>query len=1036
MRLRLLALTFLIVALFLTGPVAAQAPQPPAGDDPNTSAPAPWLDQGWDEFAPRSHRPVADASPDVALGQPGTVYSYQRTFGETQAPYLADAQHLNRPNGLVVDGSNALYVVEEAGHRLVKYDSSGGAVLTLGQAGVGFSWDDFLSAPKGVAVDASGNIWVTISDAVKAFDAAGNLIQVLPENDPWNSGTDNSHFNQPRGIAFDNTGRLFVADRYNHRVQVYTVSGSSLTYQATIGVTGEPGSDNAHFNGPAEIVFDSSNRLYVADVENFRVQRCVLSATWTCSTFHGTGTSGGAANELSWAYGLGRDASGTTIYIADSNNGRVKSCTTSGTCTIPITGVNWPADVAVDAGGTVYVSDYHDFTVRKYNSNGGFLGIFAGVEDVPYVTDGMHYNAPWGVAVAPDGSIYIAESRGYRLIKLNRNGVLQWAVGQPGVHGDDNAHFGSFWSEMEGGLAVDASGRVYVPDRGNQRIQVFNADGSHYLTFGSGGSGNNEFSCPAGVAISPANGDIFVVDQCNQRVQVYTSAWVYRMTLGVVGQTGTDNRHFDWPSGVAVNASGAVFVADLNNYRVQKCTLSANDYACTTFVGETGVSGDDFDHLNPAAVAVGHDGRVVVADVWNTRIQVFDATGAYLTTIGGSYGADSGEMIAPRGVAADQYGNLYVTEHDNHRLRKYAPGVPGWRQANLNGFGDRNNWGAWSLGVFGGKLYASTNNHANGAEVYRLSSTGAWERVATGGLGDASNVGIDRLTEFGGQLYASTWVEDGSGAQIWRSPSGSAGTWSQVAQGGLGSANNTEFMTLTPFGGYLYTGTWVQDSGVHGAEIWRSTTGNNGSWTRVVSNGFDNNPNNAATLSMKVFAGSLYASTFNSSTGGEVWRTGDGVNWTQVNTDGFGSAANSHVVSLEVFGGKLYAGTRNTSTGGEIWRTSNGTSWERVLQGGFGNADNQAIAALVAFRGELIALVGNSSAGPGVWRSSTGGSGSGSKVMDDGFGAGNALRAAWDNHATVFGGALYVGTYTFGNGGGRLWKYLHNRTYLPMLTVQ
>ena len=53
--------------------------------------------------------------------------------------------------------------------------------------------------------------------------------------------------------------------------------------------------------------------------------------------------------------------------------------------------------------------------------------------------------------------------------------------------------------------------------------------------------------------------------------------------------------------------------------------------------------------------------------------------------------------------------------------------------------------------------------------MYRLSSTGAWDRVATGGFGDASNVGIDRLTEFNGQLYASTWVEDGSGAQIWRS---------------------------------------------------------------------------------------------------------------------------------------------------------------------------------------------------------------------------------------------------------------------------
>ena len=61
------------------------------------------------------------------------------------------------------------------------------------------------------------------------------------------------------------------------------------------------------------------------------------------------------------------------------------------------------------------------------------------------------------------------------------------------------------------------------PTRGNQRIQVFTADGSHYLTFGTGGNGNYEFSCPAGVAISPANGDIFVVDHCHQRIQVYTS---------------------------------------------------------------------------------------------------------------------------------------------------------------------------------------------------------------------------------------------------------------------------------------------------------------------------------------------------------------------------------------------------------------------------------------------------------------------------------------------------------------------------------
>ena len=90
-------------------------------------------------------------------------------------------------------------------------------------------------------------------------------------------------------------------------------------------------------------------------------------------------------------------------------------------------------------------------------------------------------------------------------------------------------------------------------------------------------------------------------------------------------------------------------------------------------------------------------------------------------------------------------------------------------------------------------------------------TTGAWDRVATGGFGDASNVGIDRLTEFNGQLYAGTWVEDGSGAQIWRTPSGNAGSWSQVAQGGLGSTNNSRVHDAEPFDGYMYAGTLVTD---------------------------------------------------------------------------------------------------------------------------------------------------------------------------------------------------------------------------------
>jgi len=239
-------------------------------------------------------------------------------------------------------------------------------------------------------------------------------------------------------------------------------------------------------------------------------------------------------------------------------------------------------------------------------------------------------------------------------------------------------------------------------------------------------------------------------------------------------------------------------------------------------------------------------------------------------------------------------------------------------------------------------------------------------------------------------------------------------------------------MTLAPFNGYLYAGTWCWDTSVHGAEIWRSSTGNSGSWTRVVSDGFNGDSNNEAILSVEVFNGYLYAATGNGDTGGEVWRTNDGTTWIQANADGFGDADNTRVVSLEVLNGSLYAGTWNSADGGEIWRTTNGTTWEQVMSDGFGNVDNRDIASLIAFDSYLYAIVGNFNTGPEVWRSSTGNSGSWQKVIDTGFGCGRAAAVDWDNITAVFEDSLYVGTFTWGNGGGQVWLMLH-QAYLPLV---
>ena len=1026
MKARMFTVFALVVglALVLTWAVAAQGPEsgPPSSRSSLFTSSASTRDEGNPKAFHSSGSSLGsviaqDVSPAGTIGEPGLSFRYVRTFGETEVAYFDDPDHLSGPIGLGTDGTN-VWIVEEAGRRALKYASDGTFLMQIGKAGFRDVAGTTFHILADVAVDGSGNIWVVDQDAshVVKFDSSGNRLSELGVT--WNPGTGNDRFNQPYSIAFDTAGNIYISDGGNHRIQVFNSDGSYLT---TIGESGVPGSDNAHFNRPRHIAVDSNNLFYIADGDNHRVQIFDVSASPVITYVATLGVTGESSSDnahFNTPEGVAVDVARGRIYVADGNNHRVQVFDyTTRAYQTTLGGFSYTSDVAMDAEGNLYEAETWSSAsrVQQFDSDLNYVRTY-GTTGVPYLTDGSHYNRSEGVAVAPDGSIYISEHYGHRLVKLNAAGVPQWIIGEAGHCGSENDRLCG-----PRDVTLDAAGRVYVVDSWNNRVQIYNPDGSYYATLGTGyGSSDYQFESPTGLAIAP-NGDIYVADPNNQRVQVFNSDRVYIATLGETGVAGSDNAHFKYPRDVEVDSAGNIYVVDTDNHRVQ---IFDSNRAYVRTLGQTGVAGNDFEHLDsPVAVTVDAAGRIYVADQWGVRVQVFDSSGAYLTTIGGIWGGRTGQLRNAADLAIDATGNLYMADNENHRIQKFAPGVPGWVQSNINGFGHPSNPGVLTLTPFKGYLYAGIDNRSDGKRLWRASDGKTWTAVITESFGLPYNHGVDHLIEFNDQLYAGTknwnWnVWNTEGGEVWRSSDGLS--WTRVVRQGFGDPTNGEIFRLAVFSDTLYASTWSYTE-AHGAEIWRSRTGIAGDWTRMITNGFGD-ANNEAVPSFELFNGYLYAGTYNWTTGGEVWHTSDGTNWGQVNLDGLGDADNYGVTALVAFEGYLYAGTGHKSgAGAQVWRCQvcDGSDWQQVVDNGFGNSDTRSTPALEVFDGSLYVIVGNQETGLEVWRTQNGVDWQ--QVGFAGFGDSNNATPILDNSVTVFDNRLYIGTWNTANG-GEVWQ--------------
>lgn len=282
------------------------------------------------------------------------------------------------------------------------------------------------------------------------------------------------------------------------------------------------------------------------------------------------------------------------------------------------------------------------------------------------------FDGPRGVAVAQNGDIYVADSRNHRIQVFDANGQFKLAFGVLGKIDDGTGLNGGTFNEPWG-VAVGPDGSVYVADTWNHRIQKFTANGEFITMWGRFGQdgGLDAFYGPRAVAVGP-DGRVFVADTGNKRVVVFDGEG---NGISSIGQGGFEPGFLDEPVGVGVDASGTLYVADTWNQRVQLFRSDSvnNEYL---FSGEIPVEAWPGQSVeNKPYLALDSQGNIYLTEPEGYRVLVFNSEGQFTTTWGDA-GNDASTFALLSGVAVDADGNVIVADPGNSRVLKFPPAVP------------------------------------------------------------------------------------------------------------------------------------------------------------------------------------------------------------------------------------------------------------------------------------------------------------------------------------------------------------------------
>jgi uncharacterized protein (TIGR03437 family) len=575
----------------------------------------------------------------------------------------------------------------------------------------------YLGGVYGIAIDNLGNVFLALGDydMVVRVDANTEVVTLVAGTGTAGYNGDNipaasAQLSGPTGLAVDAAGDLYIADAGNFRVRV--VSGGIITTVAGNGLQGytDGPAASAQFNGLADLALDSSGNLYVADFYNQAI-RMVSNGAVTTVAGNGTYGTGGdnlpaTSVPLAGPLGIALDSAGN-LYIAEAYNNKIRKVangmisTAAGTGTAGFTGdtkaatlatLQQPTDVAVDFAGNLYIADWGNNRIRKVTAATGVIATVAGNGTKTFNGDigsatSLGLTSPQSIAVDAAANFYIVDAGRIRKV-ANGTATTMAGGGSPAGEGGPAA---SAQLLSPQGLAVDATGNLYISDEGTGRIlKVASGVLTRIAGGGNPGSANVDnipatnalLSAPYGVAVDPY-GNIYFADSTAARVRKISGGVITTAAGGgtVLGDNGpATSAQLSDPLGIAVDAGANFYIADFNRVRMVSngtiSTIAGNGTA--GYEGDAGVA-TAAELASPNCVAVDSSGNLYIADTGNNRVRM--VSGGVITTVAGNgtYGftgsngaATSATLGAPAGVTADGSGNLYIT--DAYRVLKVTKG--------------------------------------------------------------------------------------------------------------------------------------------------------------------------------------------------------------------------------------------------------------------------------------------------------------------------------------------------------------------------